>query len=499
MMKTGVCSCVCTVFIFLFPLLVTETKADSVDPSKCQVYGPGLIPNVVLPARYFFIETHDSKGKRIHESPNGKFEIKFDGDCKLWQEVLDVRDGSLIVRYKLYKSCQHMTINVSYNGKPVAKSPYKLHGPFHSETCNCPEDDFDSWMRDFGCPQRTDQQILDDLDMFPALNYSEFRAAAWERFDRPNSMSVCNYVVKNNEVHRKCLGAHVGFKMFWDNILLSMARKVKLPDLELIVNLGDWPLVRLEELKVPMLSWCGSDETIDIVVPTYELTEATLECMGRVTIDMLSVQGNTPMPWEQRKPVAFWRGRDSSRERLDLIKIAREHHDLINASLTNFFFFRDLEDIYGPKVKHVSFFDFFEYKYQLNLDGTVAAYRCPFLLAGGSTVFKQDSPYYEHFYGKLHPWTHYVPLAKNLSDVEDRLKWAQEHDDEAHKIAKQGQMFTQENLMPKDIFCYYAMLFREMRDRLVSKVKVQKGMEKVPQPESDCECLQRKEEPKDEL
>ena len=82
-------------------------------------------------------------------------------------------------------------------------------------------------------------------------------------------------------MHRKCLGAHVGFKMFWDNILLSMSRKVKLPDLELLVNLGDWPLVRPEELKVPMLSWCGSEETSDIVVPTYELTEATLECMGR--------------------------------------------------------------------------------------------------------------------------------------------------------------------------------------------------------------------------
>jgi len=69
--------------------------------------------------------------------------------------------------------------------------------------------------------------------------------------------------------------------MFWDNILLSMARKVQLPNLELLVNLGDWPLVHLDELKVPMLSWCGSEETADIVVPTYEITEATLECMGR--------------------------------------------------------------------------------------------------------------------------------------------------------------------------------------------------------------------------
>lgn len=87
----------------------------------------------------------------------------------------------------------------------------------------------------------------------------------------------------------------------------------------------------------------------------------------RVTLDILSVQGNTPVSWDEREPVAFWRGRDSSRERLQLIKLSREQHDLFNASLTNFFFFRDLEDVYGPKVKHVSFFEFFRVNYQYSL------------------------------------------------------------------------------------------------------------------------------------
>jgi hypothetical protein len=34
---------------------------------------------------------------------------------------------------------------------------------------------------------------------------------------------------------------------------------------------------------------------------------------------------------------------DSRRKRLNLIAIAREHPDLFNASLTNFFFYRDEE------------------------------------------------------------------------------------------------------------------------------------------------------------
>lgn len=80
----------------------------------------------------------------------------------------------------------------------------------------------------------------------------------------------------------------------------------------------------------------------------------------RVTLDLLSVQSNNEVPWKKKKSQAFWRGRDSRQERLNLITLAREHKHLINASLTNFFFFRDKEEKYGPKEKHISFFKFFD-------------------------------------------------------------------------------------------------------------------------------------------
>ena len=56
-----------------------------------------------------------------------------------------------------------------------------------------------------------------------------------------------------------------------------------LPDLEFIVNLGDWPLEfkKPSEGPLPIFSWCGSDETRDIVMPTYDLVKSTLETMNR--------------------------------------------------------------------------------------------------------------------------------------------------------------------------------------------------------------------------
>ena len=53
--------------------------------------------------------------------------------------------------------------------------------------------------------------------------------------------------------------------MFMDNILLSISRKAILPDMEFLINLGDWPLIKKDvEPIIPMFSWCGSIQTADI-------------------------------------------------------------------------------------------------------------------------------------------------------------------------------------------------------------------------------------------
>jgi hypothetical protein len=67
---------------------------------------------------------------------------------------------------------------------------------------------------------------------------------------------------------------------------------------------------------------------------------------------MLSVQGNINKKGTKIEK-EFSRGRDSQRERLKLIAIAREHPDLFNASLKNFFFYREEKNTMEQKVPHV--------------------------------------------------------------------------------------------------------------------------------------------------
>jgi len=219
--------------------------------------------------------------------------------------------------------------------------------------------------------------------------------------------------------------------------------------------------------------------------------------MGSVTLDMLSVQKSN-YPWDEKEDKAFWRGRDSRRERLNLITLSRENPDLINASITNFFFFRDEEDKYGPKVAYIPFFDFFKYKYQLCIDGSVAAYRFPYLLGGDGLVFKQESPFYEHFYSKLSPNKHFIPIKRDLSDLITKIKWAQKNDARVREISMEGRKFVENNLLPNHIYCFHATLFEKWSKRLVNSVVVLPEMEKVEQ-DFKCSCKETKVFNKDEL
>lgn len=343
------------------------------------------------------------------------------------------------------------------------------------------------------CPEKY-LQVEKDLLPFNQINLEELAKEAVGRFGTHHA--ICHYSVINNQVYCKCYGKHVGFAMFMDNILLSLGRKVVLPDMEFFVNLGDWPLVKLKTNPLPVLSWCGSDDTLDIVMPTYDLTESTLETMGRVSLDMLSVQASGSPNWSDKITKAFWRGRDSREERLKLVVMAKKNPDLFDAALTNFFFFKHDDSKYGPKAKHVSFFDFFKWKYQINIDGTVAAYRLPYLLAGSSLVFKQQSSYYEHFYGDLQPWIHYVPFKRDLSDLEGQLKWAIANDEKAQQIVKNAQSYAQSNLLSDHIFCYHWILLTEYAKRQITKPKKHLDMEHIQQPndrDSKCDCLKTKE------
>jgi len=117
----------------------------------------------------------------------------------------------------------------------------------------------------------------------------------------------------------------------------------------------------------------------------------------------------------------------------------------------------------------------------------VAAYRLPYLLAGGSAVIKQDSTYYEYFYRQLVPWVHYIPLKKDASDLLERVQWARDNDEEAKRIADNSARFVQQNLLPDHIYCYMVRLLLEYSGLMVGSPRIHEGMVPV-EPEKPRDC-----------
>ncbi len=77
---------------------------------------------------------------------------------------------------------------------------------------------------------------------------------------------------------------------------------------------------------------------------------------------MFSIQSHRSPRFGEKLSRAFWRGRDSNLARLDLVLMSKQEPSLLDAALTNVFFFQEPEQMkkYGPVVNHVNFYDFFK-------------------------------------------------------------------------------------------------------------------------------------------
>ncbi|KAI1309340.1 Protein O-glucosyltransferase 1 [Halotydeus destructor] len=466
------------------------------------VHGPGWEkPQLIFPSRYFFVEHPPDCHNRISSARIASRSSKCLSRIQFFNETQYAND-MVIVRYRLVQDeCRDVTISL-HDEEGVVVVEKQFGGTIYNENCNCPSA---TWYSDMQCDSNSEAftQIEDDLSPFKQtkVNFSQHLSDMVGRFAAyTRSYSFCHYQIIDNKIFKRCYGEYVGFAQFLDEFLVSLINKVHLPDTEFIANLGDWPLSsRDKELPaIPIFSWCGSEDTHDIVLPTYEMTESVLNMQGRVTVDILSVFGKQSIPFDKKQNKMFWRGRDSNKARLALVELSKSNFDQVDAAFTNFFFFRDQIDKYGPTVPHTNFFSFFNYKFQLNLDGTVAAYRFPNLLAGSSLVFKQDSPYYEFFYRMIKPSVHYIPVKQDLSNL---LETVHNHtatgpigskniaDQQKHVIGN-ARKFSLDNLMPSNIYCYYYKVIESYTRLLVEPILLADEMEQVlPKATSSCKLV----------
>jgi len=167
------------------------------------------------------------------------------------------------------------------------------------------------------------------------------------------------------------------------------------------------------------------------------------------------------VPWEEKKPIAIFRAgkatgcgltpKTNMRLKLSLMRSPVLDVGIVDTKLKNLKF--DPEEGLGyletslkkvPEVPLMGGQDGF--KYIIHVDGNVLAYRLLKSMLTGSLILRVASPFVHWLDHKLQAGKHYVPVADDLSDLEEKLAWCQDHDSKCKKIAEAGRKFAEKAL-----------------------------------------------------
>lgn len=96
-----------------------------------------------------------------------------------------------------------------------------------------------------------------------------------------------------------------------------------------------------------------------------------------------------------------------------------------------------------------------KYKYILDIDGHVKAFRLGNELRMGSVILLVDSPYKLWFQKYLEPDKHFILINHDLSNLKEKLQWCMKNDDKCENIAKNALKFYNSYLSTDATFKFF--------------------------------------------
>lgn len=153
--------------------------------------------------------------------------------------------------------------------------------------------------------------------------------------------------------------------------------------------------------------------------------------------------------------------------RIKLVQMAKEFPELVDAKLTGQIGNHPESSIRQKTLPYwvegsLPISAHLQYKYQILADGHVSAFsRAYWQLFSNCLIFKQNSPWYQWYYRALQPYEHYIPYEADASDLAEKIMWAIQNDDIAHRIANNANDFAKNNLKHSDIMLYVYLLLNE--------------------------------------
>lgn len=260
-----------------------------------------------------------------------------------------------------------------------------------------------------------------------------------------------------------------GFK----NALLTLCELTHLPDIDFIVNHADgtsdpFYLTHCPEDQAPIMGW-AKIKTLPhlILIPDYRSVSAVWFDNIRKLTEKKNFMGRN-LTWAERKNQAFWRGAftDSLRWKMSELSIAYPNQldaGLIATTSTELqnieAFWKTTEPGQGDADLYIkpsaTYEEHMQFKYLPVINGVMCTYPgYQWRLLSQSLTMKQESNQIQWFYNALQPYVHYVPIKEDLSDLIEKINWAQSHDSECNQMAQNARTFVLSQLMFDDVYLY---------------------------------------------
>lgn len=289
----------------------------------------------------------------------------------------------------------------------------------------------------------------------------------------------------------------------------TLAECRQIPDLEFFVNRRDFPILKKDGTEpydhifgdnvkllshrynkyCPILSMVGAENFADIPIPTSEDWARVCRKEGKF-FPKFSTRNYSikSTPWNKRKPIAVFRGSSTgtgvtieTNQRLKLAYLSKttppdtDGLPLLDAGITEwnlrprkikgekYLKTIDIDNLPFKLVPPLSPQEQTNYKYIVNVNGHVCAYRLSLELESGACILFAESKYKLWYRHLLKPFVHYVPVREDLSDLLDQIKWCKENDQKCKKIAENAVEFASKYLTKDGILDYLQNLLYELK------------------------------------
>jgi hypothetical protein len=308
------------------------------------------------------------------------------------------------------------------------------------------------------------------------------------------------------------------------NMLEELLKERIIPDIEFFINDRDFPILKKDltepydhlfdsdsikiedEFQVkkmaPIFSKSVTADFADILIPTNDewtmmsnhyFTDSCSDSYHKEAWSKINLD------WSKKRDVCIFRGSATgcgntieNNMRLKAADMSIDFPDLLDAGITNWK--ARMKKYKGESINIIDTSKFrFKlanmindveksgYKYILNIDGYVSAFRLASELSMGSVVFIVESPYKMWFSKMLKSGIHYISIKHDLSDLIEKIKWCRSNDKECEKISRNALIFHKKYLTRDGIFNYlantFAMIYqnRNLKNPLqIKQLKVKK-------------------------